>query len=97
MKSFKFFKENKQSVHTGNIYEEMIIQIYKYCNQEHYPFIGYQHTFTRSQLETITIIDIRYNSTDGIFYIDYDISTSDSSYRHVFRITNYDFERAIER
>jgi hypothetical protein len=98
MRPFKFLTEDKSPTYIGNIYEEMIVAIYKYCGESNEPFIGYEHTFTRRlSTEVLTIVNFVHNVTDGILFIDYDLTINDSTYRHVFRIPVYDFERVISR
>ncbi len=98
MRDFKFFREDTTPTYTGNIYEEMIVAIYKYCDETiNQRFIGYQHTFTGLSPEVLTIVNFVHSVMDGIIFIDYDLTINDSTYRHVFRIPALDLERALMR
>lgn len=98
MRPFKFLTSNKLQLYDGNIYEEMIISIYKDCHQNGMPFIGRMHSFRMGGgSQTMIITDLRHNVTDGILYFDYVLRSNGLSYNHVFRIPVDDFERAIQR
>ena len=93
MKSFKFFQSNN-TVSEFNLYEEMVIGLFMYCRTNAIVYDGYSHSFNiQNRRETITILNVRYESVDRMLYFDYDITSEGQTYRHVFTIEEERFER----
>lgn len=95
MREFKFFQNNSIVFEFNNIYEETVIGLYKYClHRDDISFIGYVYSFriVPDRWETITIVNVRYESEGRLLFFDYDITSEGQTYRHVLTIEENIFE-----
>ena len=106
MNKFKFFKGN-YTPFSPDVYEEMVLGMIHYCQNNDMNCIGYSHTFTMNDVVqtqrriVIRDVDLIGEQTNLSVRVDYDLHLihthlSDTITRHHFTIDEGQYNRMIQ-